>query len=215
MKPNLAEVIFPNDSLPFVIDKALVQCLAHIPLSHTGPVRKSSNHIWAKARARQAVQSKRNLTQPPPDWKEECITNWLNQIGTALANIYAEDNGGPICAYYDTWGNQTVPQERSHAQKHQTLNSSNIEHKLDLILLDQPSLRNRMWQKVHALCKVTCSLRAKNRTLKDTVLQKLYITLTSQANWCFIPCQNIAHDSFKPLVVDHAGLITSAEMNLK
>ena len=120
MNPNLAEVVFPDNSLPFVIDKALVQCLAHIPSSHTCPVRKSSNHIWAKARAKQAVQSKRNLTQPPPDWKEESIANWLNQIGTALANIYTEDNGGPICAYYDTWGNQTVPQERrwSHAQKH-------------------------------------------------------------------------------------------------
>src|ERR1700676_170067 len=50
MNPNLAEVVFPDDSLPFVIDKALVQHLARIPLSHTHPVRKSLNHIQAKAR---------------------------------------------------------------------------------------------------------------------------------------------------------------------
>jgi hypothetical protein len=208
---DLIEAVFPDDSLPFEINAALVRHLQSLPASRPGRARKSST---CKSQAKPAPRSK--LTQPPSDWSEESIANWLNSIGAALEMIYTEINDKPIGSYWDARGNETISQRRtwSHAQKHKTLRGSEILRKPDLILLNQNSV-TRTWQKVHALCEVTCSPRAKNRTLKDTVLQKSYITLALQSNRTFIPCLDIANDTFKFSVIDRTGLVTSNVMKIK
>ena len=212
MNPDLVEAVFPDNSLPFVIDTALVQHLERLSTSGPRRARKSSTR---KSQAKPAPRSK--LTQPPSDWSEESIANWLNSIGAALEIICTETNNEHIGSYRDARGKEIFSQRRtwSHAQKHRTLRGSEISRKPDLILLDRGSVTNRTWQKVHALCEVTCSPRAKNRTLKDTVLQKSYITLASQSNRTFIPCLDIANDTFKLSVIDRTGLVTSRVMKIK
>ena len=48
-----------------------------------------------------------------------------------------------------------------------------------------------------------------------TVLQKSYIMLALQSNQTFIPCLDIANDTFKLSITDHTGLVTSRVMKIK
>ena len=62
-----------------------------------------------------------------------------------------------------------------------------LHHKPDIILVDEDFNGIVSWLQVHAFTEVTCTELIKNRMIKDTVYQKLYVIFRSQDNCHFFP----------------------------
>ena len=90
---NLAEAVFPDESLPFTIDQDLINKL--VPKQPSRSTRK-------KPKRRQQSY----LNRPPNKWSEPLVCQWLNQIRDSLRNVYEDENIG---AYINVDGNNIAP----------------------------------------------------------------------------------------------------------
>lgn len=201
---DLASSVFPDVSLPFVVDTALVDRI--LPPGDPTPRRSARNN-----KNTSIVHEANILHNPPPEWKEPNMATWLNDIGVALERIYQEDSHKALGTYINADNEEVVIPRRTWTSVNATniLKGSSIRRKPDLILVDETSLDKPIWPNVRALSEVTRSERKKNKTIKDTIIQKSYITTTTQANRCFVPCLDFAHDSFTLTIIDRAGLVHS------
>jgi hypothetical protein len=222
---NLATSVFPDTSFSFRIDTPLVANLAppkrpmrrastRTRTAHASGPQKRRNTIHLPSSIPGAAESL--IFNPPKDWSESNLAGWLNDIGTALENTYANINL-PIGAYTAADGKRILPPKKIWCPRHSTnaLEGSPIKRKPDVILLDTSSISNPTWPRVHALCEITRSELKKNRTIKDTILQKSLITITSQSNRNFFPCLSFSRDSFTFTICDRSGVVESKTLKVK
>jgi hypothetical protein len=130
------------ECLPFAIDADLVELI----VSPGTPTRSTRQY-----------KSKSVLLNPPVDWTEESITDWLNSIGAALENIHPR-----LGTYLDADGNKATIAKRTWTPKYHenTLEGLPIRRKPDMILVDVNNeggggCGDITWQKVHAVSEVT------------------------------------------------------------
>lgn len=206
--PNLDKDVFPDESIPAVIDGALIDRL--LP---PGQLKKFNPRRAVKAwRGKKSI-----LANPPSLWSEENIAAWMNDIGNSFQGLYELENKQiALGAYIDAHGINVASTRRIWTHKHAgaILDGSSIPRKPDTILLDQNSLNSPTWSKVRALCEVTVTERNKSKTIKDTILQKSYIMFMTQANRRFVPSLSFTCDSFTLTICDRAGVVSSATMKV-
>jgi Fungal protein kinase len=156
------------------------------------------------------------ILNPPKDWSETNVAGWLNDIGAALEDIYANINRASG-AYTTAGGKRMLPPKKIWCPRHSgnILEGSSIKRKPDVILLDTSSIPNPAWPQVHALCEITRSDLKKNRTIKDTILQKSLIAITLQSNRNFYPCLSFSHDSFTFTICNRSGVVESNTLKVK
>jgi hypothetical protein len=198
---GLATALFPDAYLPITIDAELVEKLVPPGTS-------------ARATRRQPTP-KSILLNPPEFWTENNIAGWLNSIGDALENMY------PLLGtYLGADGQQVAIAKRRWSPRchGSTLDGSPIRRKPDAILVDQiynSEAEEITWQRVHAVGEVTVTERKNSKTIKETVRQKSFLMLTSQANRCFTICLDFTCDSFTLTVMDRVGLVHSETLKVQ
>jgi hypothetical protein len=188
--PQLARDVFPDRSLPIVVDQNLLEKL--VP---AGSVTRSKS------------QSQNILLQHPADWSESNTADWLNRIGDTLIRIHHQKLG----AYIDANRQPIVPSKKVWSCSHAgtPLKGTAFDRKPDMILVDEhfATSNTPTWHKVHALCEITRSERAKSKTIKDTITQKSYLMFISQDNRCFAPSLDICDGYFTFTVIDRSGMV--------
>lgn len=201
---DLASSVFPDVSLPFIVDTALVDRI--LPPGVPTPRRSARTN-----KNTPNVNESNILHNPPSEWTEPNMATWLNDIGAALEQVYKEGNHKALGTYINADGKEAVIPRRTWTSVNSTniLKGSSIRRMPDLLLVDETWVDKPIWPNVRALSEVTRSERKKNRTIKDTIIQKSYITTITQANRCFVPCLDFSRDSFTLTVIDRAGLVHS------
>jgi hypothetical protein len=200
---NLATAIFPDTSIPFAVDAGLIKRL--LPPG-TSPHETRQANLGLKS----------ILLNPPANWTEKDIADWLNSIGTALKEVHPE-----LGTYHDLDDKQVTIPKRTWTPKYHgnVLHGSPTKRKPDVILVDEGDKSRAIgegatWQKVHAFSEVTITERKNSKTLKDTIRQKSYLMLTSRADRCFTVCLDFAHDSFTLTAIDRASLVYSETLKV-
>jgi hypothetical protein len=132
---DLASSVFPDVSLPFVVDTALVDRI--LPPGDPTPRRSARNN-----KNTSIVHEANILHNPPPEWKEPNMATWLNDIGVALERIYQEDSHKALGTYINADNEEVVIPRRTWTSVNATniLKGSSIRRKPDLILVDETSL---------------------------------------------------------------------------
>jgi hypothetical protein len=180
---DLASSVFPDVSLPFIVDTALVNRILPpgVPMLRRSACTNKNTPNVNKANI---------LHNPPSEWMEPNMATWLNNIGAALERVYKEDNHKALGTYINTDGEEVVIPRRTWTSINSTniLKGSSIRCKPDLLLVDDTSVDKPIWPNVCALSEVTRSEQKKNRTIKDTIVQKSYVATVTQSNQCFVPC---------------------------
>lgn len=194
---DLVEAVFPDESLPFLINQDLIDKLT--PGHQTRKKTKRAGHSL----------------NPPSEWSENKIAAWLNQIGDALRKAHrAEDFG----TYTDVDGKKASLPERIWRSDYSGvyLDGSEAKRKPDLILVDKGTLTSALtWSQVHALGEVTVSALSKNKTILDTIYQKSFIITNAQDNRNFVPTLYFTGtDSFTFEVCDRSGSVHSQTMKI-
>ena len=174
---DLASSVFPDVSLPFIVNTALVDRI--LPPGVPTPRRSARTN-----KNTPNVNESNILHNPPSEWTEPNMATWLNDIGAALEQVYKEGNHKALGTYINADGEEAVIPRRTWTSVNSTniLKGSSIRRMPDLLLVDETWVDKPIWPNVRALSEVTRSERKKNRTIKDTIIQKSYITTTTQAN---------------------------------
>jgi hypothetical protein len=195
--PNLAEAVFPDESLPFTIDQNLINKL-----------------VPKRPKRKRTKRPQSYLNKPPQEWSEANIGEWLNLIGGALREVYKDAIG----TYIDVDGNEVTLPERIWRSDYSGihLEGSDIKRKPDLILVDKSyEEKSLTWSQVHALGEVTVSALSKNKTIIDTIYQKSFLITNTQENRNFVPSIYFTgKDSFTFEVCDRSGAVHSQTMKI-
>ena len=195
--PDLVEAVFPDDSLPFLINQDLIDKLT--PGHHTRKKTKRAGHSL----------------NPPSEWSENKIATWLNQIGDALRKAHRTED---FSTYTDVDGKEASLPERIWRSDYSGvyLDGSEAKRKPDLILVDKDTPASTLtWSQVHALGEVTVSALSKNKTILDTIYQKSFIITNAQDNRNFVPTLYFTGtDSFTFEVCDRSGSVHSQTMKI-
>jgi hypothetical protein len=221
LNPNLAADIFPDSSLPFPIDITLIEKLVPSRARTRSTTTRTKKSLIKGSRSRRnsihsSIPVNSLICNPPPDWSEENVATWLNSIGGALRDAYA-DTDQPIGSYINAEGQRIIPPKKiwCHRNSKSALEGSPIKRKPDVALLDASSLHKPTWSRVHSVCEVTRTELNKSRTIKDTILQKSYIIITSQCNRSFVPTISFTCGSFTFTACDRTGVVQSETLDVK
>jgi hypothetical protein len=182
-KSNFLEHLLPRRRLPFPVDEDLLRKLS-APIGMNVP-------IWN--------EHKSCFCQPPMDFGESAVCEWLNDIGTTLGLVY-----GRRCERLWWCGDCRMP-----------FVDPSIQRKPDLILLDRDYYDNvsqknspgAKWVFVKALAEAHQTPDAK---LMDTINVKPYLTFLSQPHRRFtisFSFINVEKGQFTITVTDRAGQI--------
>ena len=259
INPNLATDIFPDASLPFTINTALIDKLLPVPSTSrsttdlpyakpstrartttTKPISapkpraqrttnrvKSTSTPQSSSTATHANSMSRPRTRgtpghasggngsllyhPPSDWSETNMATWMNNIGAALEGVYRENHSTDPRAYKGIHGVKLTSPKKIWIPHYSTtpLKGSEFKRKPDVILVDEASIKDATWPKVHALSEVTRTEMSQSKTIKDTIHQKSYIMFKAQDNRCFVPSLSFTCGSFTLTVCDRAGVVDS------
>ena len=187
---NFLEHLLPHGRLPFPVNEDLLRKLS-APIGTNAPV-------WN--------ERKSCFRQPPMDFGEAAVCEWLNDIGTTLGLVY-----GRRCERLWWCGDCRMP-----------LVDPSVQRKPDLILLDrdyydsvsQKNSPGAKWVFVKALAEVHQTPDAK---LSDTIIVKPYLTFLSQPHRRFtisLSFINAEKGQFSITVIDRAGQIRVNKIDL-
>jgi Fungal protein kinase len=191
---NFIAYFFPSTRLPFPIDDAL---LAKLSTSHTTDAGKIPA-IWSTT-----LNSQRGL---PQVCTEQSITDWLNNIGKAMAHASGH-------AIRRVW---------SHRNCNKPPDGSNIKRKPDIILIDKVyhSILNSTphtssdWNFIQSFCEVTSQEKTSTR-ITDTINAKSYVLFATQHNRRFVVAMSFTgNGKFRLTVTDREGQVRLGETSL-
>ncbi len=184
---NFLDRLLPPERLPFPVDEDLLRRLS-ASIGARAP-------IWNDAKS--------CFRQPPMDFGEAAVCEWLNNIGATMGSVYGRQckrvwwTGKPLQA------------------------GPSIPRKPVLILLN-PSDRDRIIQRDSpgtdwAFVKSLAEVQTPDAVLTDTIAAELYLTFLFQPHRCFIISLSFIKtekNQFSIAVTDRAGHICGNPMDL-